>query len=221
MSSPTSGVLNTLNELAKLNSRKKTIAVMSVVNYHNPQTPEELHRIIEEHCYLDCPCGNYSSGTIKKFAARLYYAQYCIQYQWLMKSSYKTFNECYDFMYYLFCVSPLIGIKQERLSKELFLQLFKKHHLPCYIKNANQQQDMDFAIDYFLFNPFTQSTVGIQVKSTAFLGKKKQIEINIKKNNQSPYEVLYHYYNPQTYEFNITDTAELFTKIIHKLKLIR
>lgn len=218
MACPTSGVLNTLNELAKLNSRRKTIAVMSLVNYHQPQTPQEIQQLIEHHCYYNCPCGNQSSGTITKFASRLYYAQYRQEYQWLMKSNYKRYQECYDFMYYLFCVSPLIGIQQEKSSKQLFVQLFKKHHIPCYLKNANQQQDMDYAIDYFLLNPFTNKTVGIQVKSTAFLGKKKQIEINNDKNAKSSYEVFYHYYNPQNYEFDLTATTELFTKILQKLK---
>ena len=45
----TGGPLNILNELSKSNSVSNTVSIMKLINYHKPNDPIVVKKLIEEH----------------------------------------------------------------------------------------------------------------------------------------------------------------------------
>lgn len=186
----TGGPLNALNEKHKLNSRNKSVAVMQLVNFHKPQNPRKLKQLIESHYKGCCNCGIQSNGCLEQFALNLFNAQF-IDKEFNHRFEYQ---KCYDFMYALFCESPLIGRTQEMKSRKLIQEEIHKKGFNMKTREATEYEDFDCAIDYVIYNTETNIDIcGIQVKPLTC--QKDIINMNIKKQKRVSFPTFFHYYN--------------------------
>jgi len=210
---PTGGPLNFLNEAAQTNSRKNTVPVMALVAAHKPNSSEELKELIKNHINQDCKCGLKSSGTVEDFSNNLYNAQFT-------NDSYKnkypnerefTFDECYDFMYSLFCIGPLRALLTENNSKKLLSNILNKENIQHRIEDATEIEDFNYAIDYNIFVILNSKEykIGIQVKPQSFFKNKFAFNSNNNKHSKCNYPVCYHTYNNHTMKFIYYSTNDI------------
>lgn len=86
---------------------------MRLVASHKPKSSDELHDLIDWHVNNTCGlCGLRSNGTVAQFGDSLYNAQFD-SVDFLDKYHIFSKQECYSFMFNLFCVAPLRGIFME------------------------------------------------------------------------------------------------------------
>jgi hypothetical protein len=201
------GPLNDLNEMAGTNRRSKTVPVMALVSMHRPLNASGLERLIEEHYQRDClDCTIRSYGTVRIFGRNLYEAQFtCIPYIEKYGHYRKIFHEqdCYDFMYRLFCKSPIRGFLQEQKSME-----FWGHHFKAVVVTpATQEEDFEYGVDYRI--QLKDLTIGIQVKSRRFFKNRYSVQINTEKQSRYHYPVLYHVYSEKDFTFDNDSTQAI------------
>ena len=204
----TGGPLNALNELAGTNQRSRSVSVMALVSNHRPRTPEELASLIEEHSKEKCDCGIISQGTVLKFGLNLFEAQFnCASYisQFGPHRSIFSEDECYQFMYNLFCVAPLRGIKQEERSKSLIRDKLSS----CMIVDASIDEDFLYGVDYVVKSWDESVAAGIQVKPESFFKKHEYVDIQRLKHETYHLPVMYHIYHNDSLKFTIDSTNEI------------
>lgn len=199
---PTGGPLNYLNEEYGCNSRINSVPVMALVQAHHPKTAEDLKKMIEEHTYNNCKCGIISNGPVEKFALNLFQGQLkCQKYKEAYPNqSVFSYQNCYNFMYTLFCIAPIQGYLQEEKSKHLMKSLFLKGGKEVDIIDATEEEDFKYAVDYLV--KWNNNFVGIQVKPQSFFKKDGPLKINNEKHLKYKYPVKYHIYNNNNLEFN-------------------
>lgn len=214
---PTGGPLNFLNEVAQTNSRKNSVPVMALVAEHKPNSPEELKEIIKNHINK-CKCGINSAGTVEDFANNLYNAQF---YNETYKNKYPnereyTYEECYDFMYSLFCIGPLRALLTENSSKKLLGNILSKKNIEYRIQDATENEDFNYAIDYnIIINKNSKEyPIGIQVKPQSFFKNKFAYQTNNYKHSKCNYPVCYHTYNNHTMMFIYYSTNDIVDLIL-------
>ena len=103
----TRGPLGWLAIRRGLTKRKESVAVMDLVEYHLPKTPEEVEALIAAHQSGACGCGCRSTGTVLDFAQRLFSAQASAEFIARYPLDEFTDSDCVYFMRDLFCVAPL------------------------------------------------------------------------------------------------------------------
>lgn len=206
---PTGGPLNFLNEKARTNSRVKTVPVMQLVSRHKPQTPQELEQLISLHSTASgCSCGIYSNGSVQDFASNLYCSQFtCNEYRRAYKG-HRIFyyQECYHFMYTLFCVAPLQGLALEERSKKEMIRMLAFHGITAQIQEATLHDDFSSAVDYLI--RCGTIIVGIQVKPSSFFRRRDCVETGARKHERFPHPVFYHVYSNKTLLFEKTEAIE-------------
>ena len=186
----TGGPLNILNEMSQSNSVSNTVSIMKLINYHKPTNPLSIKKLIEEHSYYDCKCECVSNGPLEKFALHLFESQFnCKQWECKYIISY---SECYSFMFNLFCLAPLKGLKMENESKLFFKNKGFK------ITESTEYQDIKLGIDFFITKD--EKTVGIQVKPNSFFKRKNELQIQKKKHSLSKIPVFFDVYNGNSFK---------------------
>jgi hypothetical protein len=182
----TGGPLNFLNELATTNSRRNSVSVMKLLEFHQCKTPRQLELEIQSHQKY-CKCGVKSSGSVHDFAGNLFRAQTQFpEFSKKFPGQSFTFKDCYNFMYTLFCKAPLRGLDQELKSQKILGTKYT-------ILKSSEYDDFKNGIDYFIKNG--TELIGIQVKPKSFFRRNNIVTIQDIKHANSGYAVRYHIYD--------------------------
>jgi hypothetical protein len=177
---------------------------MLLVSHHRPRTPEHLLQLIEDHHRSKCPsCPVRSKGTLSDFSRNLFEAQFtCTEY--INKFSnlhlHHTLEECYRFMYTLFCVAPLQGHRLEEKSKEIMARLFDTWGVrDIEIIDATEHVDFASAVDYIIRRK--DRVMGVQVKPQSFFKQNRCVQVTAEKHALFQHRVYYHVYSNSTLQF--------------------
>jgi len=197
----TGGILNVINEKYNCSSKKKTLAVMNLIRYHNPTTKNELEFLIASHqsheVHSSCPCGSVSSGTIQDFGANLFEANK--KYFADDVASMKTQEECTTFMYHLFITNSLKGQQMEATCNTELNAWFKRTEGFANVTSemGNEEDDFKYSVD-LVIKVGTRTLCGIQVKPQSYLALLRSssiVKTNERKNAAYGYPVHYIYYD--------------------------
>lgn len=219
----TGGPLNDLNERCMCNAMHKTIPIMRLMRMHRPQSSDEVEGWIEHYANSKTSQDAMrSTGTVRDFGATLHQCQFR-DHAWRMKHGLLldkdlfTLDECYAFMYNLFCVAPIQGAFIEDRARQsiqagIQKQLKSNQNILVHVENASEETDRTHAVDLeVLVFRFSNSAmlssfntgnfhtkVGIQVKPSSLSNRQSTIKMNQKKNRRYGYPVVYLFYHPRS-----------------------
>lgn len=194
----TGGELNWLSERADVTATKNSVRVMDLCRKHRPKTELELEQLIEHHHIHRCSCGVRSKGTLKDFGRNLFAAQ---KKYW--KEIRYTMEECQQWIYDLFVVNTMKGLRMEHRAMKTF-----RYGLPTLgFKWAEGELDSKYRIDILVLNEHKDIIGGVQVKPNSFNNTRKRVQ-EIQKSGIEKWgkPVEYLVYNKNTEEFiNLED----------------
>lgn len=201
----TGGLLNPINELHGVNSKKKSVPVIALIGAHQPKTNDELVALIESHTanghHANCKCGVKSAGTIEDFAKNLYEAQ-LKEFAELNKAHLAfEYEDCFSFIYTLFINYSLQGKRvEDQVIKDLNAS-FKQYGMVGYkATKGSEEYDFKYGVDV-LIEKEGKLVKTLQVKPVSYLNFKENspvVQSNTSKNKAfeklTGVEVTYLYY---------------------------
>lgn len=205
MSCRTGGVLNTVNHKHNTHLARVTISVNKLIEYHRPNTADELEQLIKNHIgdagkECDCGCPAHGNG-IPTWGDNLYKA---VQKELkdarsdIDKDSLKdvTMEECVKFMHDLYTVGSMQGTLWE---KKCIVDIGKSFP-DATVRRSKEREDMDFAFDVHMTNESGGGKIcGIQVKPVTYCGRIRKYpnvhQSNLDKNERWDHKVFYLYYD--------------------------
>lgn len=185
--SDTGGLLNVLNGRMGISAPVNSVSVIKLINFHKPQSYDELESLIEYHYRFDCDCGVKSKGTVRDFGVNLFEAQLDFFGDYLF-----SLEECIRWEYDLFVKNSLKGNRMEDKAVKCLQSCLGEEYS---VRNSSGFVDECFRVDVEVFCGEVL-LCGVQVKPFSYVFMSEEVQsVNVVRNSKYCVDVFYLFYD--------------------------